>query len=127
MGSHAGLPLTCCSHAMSCVHVGDGVQGAERSFELSVVGTKMPGELVRRFPHLYGCTLLSVPQEVQEQVGGGRELGETVIKMLPVCGHLHVQNSAEHVFVSVVLVADCLALRCWYACSCQSSYVVSCW
>lgn len=86
MGSHAGLPLTCCSHAMSCVHVGDGVQGAERSFELSVVGTKMPGELVRRFPHLYGCTLLSVPQEVQEQVGGGRELGETVIKMLPVCG-----------------------------------------
>lgn len=78
---------------------GAGVQGAERTFELSVAAGegKMPGELVRRFPHLYGCTLLELPQEAQDMVRACRACRQA--------GRRAVQNAQV-----------CRAMRAWQAC-----------
>lgn len=56
-------------HPKGYMHItGDGVQGAEATWDLTVQPGAVPSAVMNRFPHLYGCTVLAVPPEVQDRL-----------------------------------------------------------
>ncbi|GFR45769.1 hypothetical protein Agub_g7223 [Astrephomene gubernaculifera] len=57
-------------HKKAYMHItGAGVQGAEDSYELTPEGSAEAFQAaVKRFPHLYGCTALRVPQEAVDRI-----------------------------------------------------------
>lgn len=66
--SHTASRRAACYNTAPICCAGRGVEGAELSFPLQVKAANIPADVMGRYPHLYGCTLLEVPQEALDMV-----------------------------------------------------------
>lgn len=55
--------------AASCgTCAGHGVEGADSTLRLRVAGTNISSDVMARYPHLYGCTMLELPEDALVKV-----------------------------------------------------------
>lgn len=56
---HVMMLLLCLGHGVVC---------ADLKIPLTVASTKIPADVIAKYPHLYGCTHLQIPDEYLNQV-----------------------------------------------------------